>query len=309
MLALIAGTGGLPGALLERLEGVPVLLCEVAGHPADCPEGVPRLVFRFEGLGRLLADLKRRGVTKVCMAGAVRRPKIRLWAVGPSTWPIVPRVLRAMRRGDDGLLREVVAIFEERGLAVVGAADLAPDLLPPAGVPTQAVPAEAHRADAALAEEVIAEMGRSDTGQACVLAAGRVVRREGRAGTDAMLREIGPRAVPAPAPAPEAEGIGWPIDLAGDLVAASADWLSGGDGAANDPRPAAGGILFKAPKPGQERRVDLPVIGPATVAGAARAGLAGIVIEAGGVMVLDLPEVIAACDAAGLFLWVRPHAG
>ncbi|WP_047997090.1 LpxI family protein [Puniceibacterium sp. IMCC21224] len=69
------------------------------------------------------------------------------------------------------------------------------------------------------------------------------------------------------------------------------------------------GILFKAPKPGQDRRADLPTIGPATVAAVARAGLAGIVIEAGGVIVLDRARVLQDVDAAGLFLWSRGVAG
>ncbi|MEL6209835.1 MAG: UDP-2,3-diacylglucosamine diphosphatase LpxI, partial [Pseudomonadota bacterium] len=71
------------------------------------------------------------------------------------------------------------------------------------------------------------------------------------------------------------------------------------------PKGPTGGVFFKAPKPEQERRIDLPVIGLGTVQGVARAGLNGLVIEAGGVMVLDLAGVVAACDAAGVFLWVR----
>ncbi len=67
---------------------------------------------------------------------------------------------------------------------------------------------------------------------------------------------------------------------------------------------AENGILFKGLKPGQDRRADMPVIGLQTVAGARRAGLGGIVIQAGGVMVLDLAQVITACDQAGLFLSV-----
>ncbi|MCD9146817.1 LpxI family protein [Pseudophaeobacter flagellatus] len=67
-----------------------------------------------------------------------------------------------------------------------------------------------------------------------------------------------------------------------------------------------GGILFKAPKPGQDRRADLPTIGPQTVELAAQAGLSGIVLEAGGVIVLEQEAVIAACDQLGLFLWLRP---
>jgi hypothetical protein len=50
------------------------------------------------------------------------------------------------------------------------------------------------------------------------------------------------------------------------------------------------------------------VIGPATVDGAAAAGLSAIVIEAGGVMVLDLREVMQRARAAGIALWVRPAA-
>jgi DUF1009 family protein len=300
MLALIAGTGGLPGSLLARIRE-PVVICEMAGFRADLPEG-ERLVFRAERLGAFLSDLKARGVTRVCMAGAMRRPKLRLWSVGLSTWSLVPRLRRAMRMGDDGLLREVVAIFEERGFAVIGVSDLAPDLLPAEGIPTRTGPTEAHRADAVRAEAVIDAMGRADMGQACVLAGGSVIAREGRAGTDAMLRGIGPR----PRAAPEADGVLWPIDAMGDIVADAADWLSDAPEAV---LPGRGGILFKAPKPGQERRVDLPVIGLGTVAGAAGAGLAGIVVEAGGVMVLDLAAVIAALDDRDMFLWVRPHGG
>ena len=64
-------------------------------------------------------------------------------------------------------------------------------------------------------------------------------------------------------------------------------------------------MLFKAPKPGQDRRVDLPAIGPGTLEGAAAAGLAGVAVEAGGVMILGFAATVAAADAAGLFLWAR----
>ena len=67
----------------------------------------------------------------------------------------------------------------------------------------------------------------------------------------------------------------------------------------------AGGVFFKARKPNQDRRIDLPTIGVGTVTGVAKAGLEGIVVEAGGVMVLDLDDVERAADEAGIFLWVR----
>jgi DUF1009 family protein len=61
-------------------------------------------------------------------------------------------------------------------------------------------------------------------------------------------------------------------------------------------------VIAKAPKPIQETRVDLPTIGLGTVQRAARAGLAGIVGEAGRLLVLDRDEVIALADELGLFI-------
>lgn len=67
-------------------------------------------------------------------------------------------------------------------------------------------------------------------------------------------------------------------------------------------RPGPGGVLVKLVKPGQERRADLPTIGPATVRAAAAAGLRGLAVEAGGTLLTDRAGLIEAADAAGLFL-------
>jgi len=66
-----------------------------------------------------------------------------------------------------------------------------------------------------------------------------------------------------------------------------------------------GGILFKAPKKGQDRRIDMPTIGPATVKAAKLANLDGIVVETGGVLLLEADKTIDAANGANIFLWVR----
>ncbi|PVA06067.1 LpxI family protein [Thalassorhabdomicrobium marinisediminis] len=256
-LALIAGTGDLPPALIEALDARP-LVCALEGFE---PAVTPDLRFRLEHLGSLLATLKDRGVRTVCMAGAVRRPAIDPAAIDAQTAPLVPTILSALRAGDDGALRAVISIFEGAGFAVRPAHKIAPDLLPPAGVSVGHVP-EAVRADVRLGDTALRAMGQADLGQACVIRGGAVLAREQDAGTDALL-----------------EGL--------------------------TPGTARGGFLFKGPKPDQDRRADLPVIGPRTVLGADAAGLCGIVIEAEGVMVLHRAEVEREMAARGLFLWVR----
>lgn len=65
---------------------------------------------------------------------------------------------------------------------------------------------------------------------------------------------------------------------------------------------STGGVLIKMRKVGQNQKVDMPTIGSETVAQVRDAGLSGIAIEAGGVQVLDLVDVIRIADEAGLFI-------
>jgi DUF1009 family protein len=283
-IAIIAGQGALPGVLAAALDSAKTryLLAEMEGFSASVPGHDP-IRFRIERLAPFLDHLADAGVTRVCFAGAVRRPRLDPAAFDAKTATLVPRLLAALQAGDDAALRIVIEIFEEWGFEVVGADQIAPALLPRTGVLTRISPDAGHEADARLGEAAIAEMGRADLGQACIVVANQIVAREDDAGTDALLRAR----IPPPKGAPR-DGFG---------------------GAAGAPDPASAGIFFKAPKPDQDLRVDLPVIGPQSAILAAKARLSGIVIEAGGVMVLDLPRVVQILDAAGLFLWVRPRGG
>ena len=296
MIALIAGTGDLPAAILHRVQK-PVLVCALDGFTPSIDIDIS---FRIERLGSFLQALHERGVTKICMAGAIKRPPVDPSAIDAATMPLVPRIQAAIAKGDDGALREVIAIFEEHGFAIVAAHDLAPDLLPPEGVPTQVQPSDWHKADAIAGETTVAAMGQGDIGQACVIRMGQVAAKEDADGTDAMLAKFheGYR------DDDESAGLFDELtDFVGDAVRPILDKIKGTPPEAVT---ADDGILFKAPKPNQDRRADLPVIGFETVKGAAEAGLAGIVIEAGGVMVLDLPSVVETLDLHGMFLWVRP---
>lgn len=292
MLALIAGTGDLPVAIMARLNTRP-LVCAMSGFR---PALTPDVTFRIEELGSFLRDLKSRGVTQVCLAGAVERPVIDPTAIDALTKPLVPQIMQAITQGDDGALRAIISIFENAGINIRAAHDLAPDLLPSEGVLGRAPVTFDMRRDAVTAEQTVSEMGKADVGQACLVRNGRVLAREGQAGTDAMLGRfsIG------------SDGIWAPVDQLGAALGSAAEWLSGAEG---EPVDARGALLFKAPKPNQDRRADLPVIGPQTAQQAIAIGLAGIVIEHGGVMVLDQATVRATLDAAGLVFWVRPKGG
>lgn len=268
--AIIAGQGALPGLLVQALDrqGTPFRVAEMDGFPASVP-GFEPLRFRIERLVPLMDRLADEGVTRVTFAGAVRRPRLEPEVFDARTAALVPRLLAALQTGDDGALRFVIGLFEEFGFQVVGADEIAPDLVPGPGLLAGA-PSDADERDAARAAAIVAGLGALDLGQGAVVAQGLCLAVESLPGTDAML----------------------------DFVALHAKRLL------PDPK-GAKGLLYKAPKPGQDRRIDLPALGPDTVRAAARAGLGGIAWAAGSVLLLERPAMVAEAEAAGLFLWSR----
>jgi DUF1009 family protein len=67
-------------------------------------------------------------------------------------------------------------------------------------------------------------------------------------------------------------------------------------------QPGPGGVLVKLVKPGQDRRADLPTIGPRTAAAAAAAGLRGIAFEAGGTLLTSPDRLRESANRDELFV-------
>lgn len=299
MLALITGTGALP-AVVAGYQTTPPIICALDGHR---PDGLDvDIWFRLETIGTLLHKLVAKGVTDVCFCGAIQRPGFRPLKLDARTMPLVPTLARAVKDGEDAALRAILGLFEKRGMTVQGAHALVPDLLPGSGVLTRTTVPDDIDALVRAAEQVSIEQGRSDEGQSCVIRDGQVIAREDARGTDAMLRGLHQRRA-SPMPATDGDPFGAAMDFVGDMLDDAADWLSGPVAEAR--AKMTGGVFFKAPKPGQDRRIDLPTIGPDTARAVIDARLDGMVIAADGVMVLDREEVLRLLDEAGLFLWVR----
>jgi DUF1009 family protein len=268
-LGLIAGAGRLPVEIVRACEGVerPIFVVRLGGladpEIADA-RGVDAGVAEW---GKVFAALKKEGCEQVCFAGHVPRPDFANLKPDLRGMSALPGIIAAARKGDDALLRFIMSEIEKEGFEVQGANEVLGSLTISAGPLGRVTPSERHQADIEQAVRAARALGELDIGQGVVVANGLVLAVEAQEGTDAMLR----RCAELPA-ALRANGAG------------------------------AVGVLAKAVKPNQDRRIDLPAIGPATVMGAARAGLAGIVGEAGALLVIDRAAVIQAADDLGLFV-------
>jgi DUF1009 family protein len=67
-------------------------------------------------------------------------------------------------------------------------------------------------------------------------------------------------------------------------------------------RDGPGGVLIKLPKPGQEKRADLPTVGPQTIEKLKAAGLRGVAFDASNTLFIDRDATIVLADQYGLFV-------
>jgi DUF1009 family protein len=266
-LAIVCGAGTLPFAVADavRARGRGVVLFALRGW-AD-PQRVAAYRHYWGALGQfgwVCRQARAEGCREIVFIGTTARPPLWRLRFDWGTLRILPRVMAAYRGGDNHLLSGIAKAFEQEGFRLVGAHEVAPDILMPAGALSKRRPNAQERDDIVQAVRLLEAIGKFDVGQAAVVAGNHVLAVEGAEGTDKMLERV--------------------TELRGRRIG------------------APGGVLVKAPKPGQDWRFDLPSIGPQTIEGVARAGLAGVAVLARGSIVAEPQRLAALADKHDIFV-------
>lgn len=269
-LAIICGGGTLPFDVAEAVtrSGRSVVIYALNGW-ADAARvsTYPHRWGAIGQLGRFQKFAREHGCRDIVLIGSLVRPALSQVRFDFGTLRVAPRIFAAFRGGDDHLLTGISRIVEDAGFRLLGAHEVAPDILVKEGTLGGIAPSSRDEADIAYGLDVLRATGKLDIGQAVVVAGRHVIALEAAEGTDLMLERV-------------------------------ADLRKRGRFRA----PEGSGVLVKAPKSAQDRRFDLPSIGPETVGTVARAGLAGIAVVAGATIVVDPQRVARDADKARIFV-------
>jgi len=273
-LGIICGSGTVPYAVADAAmrRGRAIVLFPLRGWAdAAAVKAYPHhwIVLGQFGRFRRLAGAER--CRDLVLVGGLIRPSIMQLRLDWGTLMRMPMIIRSFRGGDDHLLSGVGRLFENAGFRVVGAHEVAPEITAPIGALGRLRPDVAVEHDITYGFALLAAMSAFDVGQAAIIAGHRVLAIEAAEGTDAMLDRVAA------------------MREAGRITLA-----------------AGTGVLVKAPKHRQDRRFDLPSIGPDTAARAARAGLAGIAVVARATIVAEPQRLVEVADRAGLFVVGHP---
>ena len=265
-LAIICGAGTLPFDVADTVlaSGRQVVLFALRGW-AD-PARVAKYRHYWGAIGQfgwVCRQARAEGCREIVFIGTISRPPIWRLRFDWGTLRILPKVVAAYRGGDNHLLSGIARVFEQEGFRLVGAHEVAPQILVPAGALSNRQPNAQDRADIVQALRLLESIGKFDVGQAAVVSDNHVLAIEGPEGTDKMLERV----------AELRRKVG-----------------------------ASGGVLVKAPKPGQDWRFDLPSIGPQTVENVARAGLVGMAVVAGAGIMAEPQRVAELADRHNVFV-------
>lgn len=268
-LAIICGGGTVPLAVAESVarRGRPFMLFPLRGWADATLERYPHCWITLGQFGLFHRTASAKGCREIVFIGTLLRPRISDIRLDWTTLKLLPRILGGLRGGDDHLLSSIAAIAQDHGFRIVGAHEVAPEILVPAGTLGRRQPSDRDRADISLGLHLLKAIGSFDVGQAVVVIDGHIAGIEAAEGTDELLMRV--------ATLRETRRI---------------------------PVPAGTGVLVKAPKHPQDRRLDLPAIGPRTVEGAAHAGLAGIAVIAGETIMAEPQGLVRRADEKDVFL-------
>lgn len=264
-LGVIAGAGALPGQIIAacRETGREFFVLAFEGSAdPDIIGNVPVQWVRMSSLSTALESARREGVSELVLVGKIPRPSVMELMRDIRSAKFMAKVGTRML-GDDNILSAVVRELEEaEGFKVIGPETVLENLLATEGPYGRLAPSADELADIRRGLDVVHQLGRLDIGQAAIIQNEFVIGVEGAEGTDRLIQRCAEFVSP-------------------DLP---------------------GGVLVKAAKPTQDRRIDLPAVGLSTVEYAVEAGLRGIAVETGRALVVDRADMARAADAAGIFL-------
>lgn len=272
-IALICGGGILPrdvaqALLRQQADFVVIRLAGEADTDLELPDSIQQITIGWGQIGRFFRFLEDQSCTHVLAVGGVtKRPDFSSLKLDLGGIKALPEAIATVIGGDDKVLSNVASVFEKRGYQVIGVLQAVPEMSCPLGHVSSNTPDNKAIDDINLAIRAAQAAGALDMGQGAVAADNRVIAMEGPEGTRDMLERV-----------------------ATIRRQKRARWKNGQ------------GVLVKCAKPGQDIRFDVPVIGPDTVHQVKAAGLAGIAVEAGHVLLLDRENLLRVASQEGIFI-------
>jgi DUF1009 family protein len=184
-IGFVFGNGSLPELLLAYC---PQSVCALIGYaPQNISTAIAFQHFQIIEIPQMLDYFKRCGVTHICLAGGVIKPKLSLKLFHFRVFPLLWKILTLPNKGDNHLLTTILSHIESKNFKVISATEIIPSLLTNEGCLTKVLPNEKHQKSIQLGVKFLNDISKYDISQACVVENSCIIALEGIEGTAKMI--------------------------------------------------------------------------------------------------------------------------
>jgi DUF1009 family protein len=221
--------------------------------------------FSVGAIGKVIEYFRKFGVKEIVFVGGLDRPDFKKLNLDGAGLVLMSKILASGALGDDALLSCVAKFFEKKGFKIISPNSIYLTNHESYRFQSSASPSYEDLKDIELGIKVCESLGSLDIGQSVVVKSGYVLGVEAAEGTDELLRRC--------------------AILRNNRYCAD-----------------SGGILVKLVKKTQDRRLDLPTIGPETILLLGQLKYLGVAFSSVDSILLDPEKVIDYADQFKIFL-------
>ncbi|MBH20754.1 MAG: hypothetical protein CML98_03135 [Rhodobiaceae bacterium] len=266
-LAIIAGFGSLPLQVINDAisKDWDVTIFSIDGSFKSNSKNHNIIELSYLNIKKIFNILEKNNIKNLTMIGYIPRPNNMSAYLNLSNIFFYLKFRNIMNSGDSSLFNNLIKFIEGKGYNIIGAHQISDNLTLTKGLYSTTRIGGKENDNIKIANNIANKIGDLDIGQSVVVARERVLAVEAAEGTNSMLKRI--------------------IDL---RIAS----------------PDKGGVFFKTSQKIQDKRVDMPTIGPKTIDLVIKANLSGIAITQGDVIVLEYDKIIKLINENNLFFIV-----
>ena len=266
-LAIIAGFGSLPLQVINDAisKDWDVTIFSIDGSFKSNSKNHNIIELSYLNIKKIFDILEKNNIKNLTMIGYIPRPNNMSAYLNLSNILFYLKFRNIMNSGDSSLFNNLIKFIEGKGYNIIGAHQISDNLTLTKGLYSTTRIGGKENDNIKIANNIANKIGDLDIGQSVVVARERVLAVEAAEGTNSMLKRI--------------------IDL---RIAS----------------PDKGGVFFKTSQNIQDKRVDMPTIGPKTIDLVIKANLSGIAITQGDVIVLEYDKIIKLINENNLFFIV-----
>ncbi|MAJ86178.1 MAG: hypothetical protein CL687_04375 [Candidatus Pelagibacter sp.] len=189
MIGLIFGETEFPKEILKKIKKIKIkyLIIDLT-NKNEFKKDKNSYHVKVGQFGKIIQILKKNNCKKIIFAGKVKKPNFKISKFDLKGVFYLPRIIKSSKLGDAALLSEIIKIFRSQKIQTLNSLTFNPELTLKKNNYTKLRPNSNDFRDIKKAIIILNNLGKYNYSQGAVVRNNKLIKIEGKNGTQAMLR-------------------------------------------------------------------------------------------------------------------------